>query len=134
VAEVLKLDKSKILSQLKDLQAMSDEWTLEYDADVDQLFFGVKKIPKGYFLFQVNDEINLFVDKNSRIRGMFVEYFQNNFLEHNKELKPVMHALEHDDNSTAEIQKIERVALEKELFFDAFASLSARDELVTAVG
>ncbi|MES2876665.1 MAG: hypothetical protein V4678_04320 [Patescibacteria group bacterium] len=133
MATELKLDKMKILTQLKDIQAMSGEWTLEYDADVDQLYFGVKKIPKGYFLFQVNDEINLFVDKKSQVKGMFVEYFQNNFLEHNKELKPVMHALNKDDDSSAEIQNIERIALEKELFFDAFTSLSARSELVTAV-
>jgi len=132
MATELKLDKSKILSQLKELQGSSNGWTLEYDPDVDQLFFGAKKIPKGYFLFQLNDEINLFVNKNSRVQGMFVEYFQNNFLEHNQELKPVLPALE-SDNSTVEIKDIERVALQKELFFDALTSLVERDELVTAI-
>lgn len=132
MAKELRLDKSKILAQLKDLQSAANEWTLEYDADVDQLFFGVKKIPKGYFLFQLNDEINLFVNKKSNIQGMFIEYFQNNFLEHNQELKPVLHSLEKDDASV-EIKDIERVALQKELFFDAYTSLIDRDELVTAV-
>lgn len=133
MATELKLDKSKILSQLKDLQRTANDWTLEYDADVDQLFFGAKKIPNGYFLFQLNDEINLFVNKNSRVQGMFIEYFQNNFLEHNQELKPVLQALDDENDTSHEIKDIERVALQKELFFDALASLVDRDELITAV-
>lgn len=133
MARELKLDKSKILTQLKDLQSVSSGWTLQYDPDVDQLFYGVKRIPKGYFLFELNDEINLYVDKNSRLRGMFVEYFQNNFLEHNKELRPVLSALENDNGALLEIRDIERVALEKELFFDALRSVVERDELITAV-
>jgi hypothetical protein len=132
MARELKLDKSKILSQLKNLQGTSNGWTLEYDPDVDQLFFGAKKISKGYFLFQLNDEINLFVNKKSLVQGMFIEYFQNNFLEHNKELKPVIPALE-DDTLSVEIKDIERVALQKELFFDALTSLVDRDELITAI-
>ncbi len=133
MARELKLDKAKILSQLKVLQSMSNSWTLEYDPEVDQLFYGVSRIPKGYFLFQVNDEISLFVNKNSRISGMFVEYFSNNYLEHNKELKPVLRVLEDKDTSSSDVQEMERVALEKDLFFDAFTSLVDKDELVTAI-
>lgn len=133
MARELKLDKDKILSQLKELQSMSNDWSLEYDSDIDQPFYGPKIIPKGSFLFQINSEINLFVDKNSRVSGMFVEYFKVNYLEHNQELKPVLDVLEEADNEPADVQQIERVALEKDLFFDAFTSLLARDELITAV-
>lgn len=131
MAKELKLDKAKILTQLKDLQGVSNKWSLEYDSEVDQLFYGLSKIPKGSFLYQVNDEINIYVDKNSRISGMFVEYFKNNYLEHNKELKPVLNVLEGNDGQSEGIKEIERSALEKELFFGAFTSLFEKDELVT---
>ncbi|MCL2174244.1 hypothetical protein FWH58_03080 [Candidatus Saccharibacteria bacterium] len=133
MAKELKLDKAKILSQLRDLQSVSGEWVLEYDPDVDQLFFGVKRVPKGSFLVQLSDEINLFLDKNSKLSGMFIEYFKDNYLEHNKELIPVLQSLEDGGSVPSEIQEIERVALEKDLFFEALASLVDRDEIVTAV-
>ena len=128
----LKLDRAKILSQLEGSQSTSDGWVLEYDADVDQLFYGAKKIPKGYFLFQLNDELSLFVNKNSRVGGMFVEYFHDNYLEHNQELKPVLPEMK-DDDSTVEIEGIERVALGKELFLNALTAVVKRERLVTAV-
>ncbi len=133
MATELKLDRLKILSQLRDIKSISNDWALEYDVDVDQLFYGVKKIPKGYFLFQLNDEINLFVNKNSSIRGMFVEYFGNNYLEHNKELKPVLQVFEGNDGEPKKIRNIERLALEKDLLFSALSSLVDREELITAV-
>lgn len=131
MSKELRLNKAKILSQLKVLESASNGWTLEYDADVDQLFYGVQKIPKGTFLYQVNDEINLFVDKDSKVSGMFVEYFKNNYLEHNIELKPVLSVLEGTDTESQDIEDIERVALAKDLFFGAFTSLLDKDELVT---
>ena len=131
MAKELKLNKAKILQQLRDLQSMSNKWSLTYTPDVDQLFYGLPKIPKGSFLFQVNDEINLYVDKNSRISGMFVEYFRNNYLEHNEDLKPVLDVLEGDSTQSEGIKEIERSALEKELFFGAFTSISYKDELIT---
>lgn len=133
MAKELKLDKAKILKQLKSLKRFSSEWSLEYDPDVDQLFYGLKRIPKGYFLFQVNDEISLFVNKHSRVGGMFIEYFGNNFLEHNIDLKPVLRVLEDKDRSSAESQKFKRAALEQDLILDAYTTLAEKDELVTAV-
>lgn len=129
----LKLDKSKIISQLNTLRANPGSWMLEYDPTIDQLFFGMSKIPKGSFLYQLNDEINIYIDKNSKLSGMFVEYFKNNYLEHNQELKPVLSVLEGSDQNSNQVQDIERVALEKDLFLGAFTSLFERDELVTAI-
>lgn len=129
----LKLDKSKILSQLKDLKNISNEWALEYDDDVDELYYGIKKIPKGYFLFQLNDEINLFVNKKSNIKGLFIEYFSNNYLEHNIKLKPVLKVLNKINNEPKINQNIQRIALENGLLLNALSSLIDRDELITAI-
>jgi hypothetical protein len=131
VARELKLDKAKILQQLKDLQSMSKKWTLTYSPEVDQLFYGLAKIPKGSFLYQINDEINLYVDKNSYVSGMFVEYFRNNYLEHNEELKPILDVLEGKKNQNDGIKEIERTALENELFFSAYTSVEDKEELAT---
>lgn len=131
MTKLLKLDKLKILKQLKDLQSMSVKWSLTYDSDVDQLYYGLSEIPKGSFLYQVNDEINLYVDKKSRISGMFVEYFRNNYLEHNEDLKPVLSVLEGEGSQTEGIKQIERSALENDLFFGAYSSISEKDELIT---
>lgn len=62
---------------------------------------------------------------------MFVEYFRNNFLAHNEDLKPVLDVLEGDKTQPDGIREIERSALENELFFGAFASVVEKEELIT---
>lgn len=81
----IELDRDKILKQLANLSELieSDKWKLEYDAELDELFFGIDTMPKNSFLFNINDELNLFVTPDSKIYGIFVEYFANNYIEHN---------------------------------------------------
>lgn len=131
------LDKNKILAQLTSLSDMAKNggWNLEYDSEVDQLFFGEETMPESSFLFRVNDEINLFLSPDSTVNGMFVEYFKVNYLEHNKDLQPVLKVLERDeaDTSNAKVADIEKIALENELFLDALNSLFSRETLITAI-
>ena len=56
------LDKEKILSQVQDLAqiAQKNNWVLDYDSDIDELVFGKDYMPRDSFLFNVNDELNLF--------------------------------------------------------------------------
>lgn len=131
--QALVLDKAKIIAQLTSLSQTGthDGWTLDYDPEVDQLFYGHTIMPKKSFIFQVNDEVNLFVSKDSTVHGMFVEYFKHNYLEHNKELKPVLEVLEGTDHLSREDEQIERVALEKDLFLGTIASIFDRESLVT---
>jgi hypothetical protein len=64
---------------------------------------------------------------------MFVEYFGNNYLEHNKGLKPVLQVFDKSDKEPKKIQNIERIALEKDLLLNALVSLGERGDLITAV-
>lgn len=134
------LDKDKILKQVEDLIkiAKRDNWKYHYDTDVDELVFGKSYMPRDSFLFNVNDELNLFLSPDSTVSGVFIEYFAANFIKHNKELKPVLEILEEEagsiqpKESTKLIQQA-KMALEQELLADAFKSLFAKDQLVTAI-
>lgn len=126
----LELDRKKILSQVERLAELAEknDWKYEYDSELDQLIYGKDYMPRDSFLFNVNDEINLFLSPDSSVNGIYIEYFKANFLEHNKELKPVLDAIE---NKT--INPEAETALEIELSADAFKSLFAKERLVTAL-
>jgi hypothetical protein len=135
-AHKITLDKDKILKQIECLSdvAQKNGWQFNYDPDVDEMIFGKKVMPRDSFLFNVNDEINLFLSPDSTVNGIFIEYFAVNFIEHNKELQPVLDILEesHPKESPKTIERAKK-ALETELLADTFKSLFNRDELVTAV-
>lgn len=135
-AHLITLDKDKILNQIGDLAgvAKKDQWEFNYDPDTDEMVFGRKTMPRDSFLFNVNDELNLFLSPDSTVNGIFIEYFANNFIEHNQELRPILEILERanpkdDTKKTAQTKK----ALETELMAGAFTSLFGKDQLVTAI-
>lgn len=129
------LDKEKILSQVEALATIAKKngWTFEYDADIDELVFGKDYMPRDSFLFNVNDEINLFLSPDSTVNGVHIEYFKSNFLEHNKELKPVLPIIESKTQNKAKDLTNAKRALETELVADTFKSLFNKDNLVTAI-
>jgi len=131
----IELDKDKILKQLTALSKIieSDKWKLEYDPELDELFFGKEVMPKGSFLFSINDELNLFVTAGSKVNGIFVEYFAHNFIEHNKKLKPVLEALEHRKMKDNEKQELAKEALEGNLLNQAFGSVFNKKKLFAAI-
>ena len=131
------LDKEKILSQIKSLAsvAKNNAWKFEYDPEIDELIFGKDYMPRDAFLFNVNDEINLFLSPDSSVNGIHIEYFKANFLEHNQELKPVLKEIEDNENISEQPGEAHnaKVALETELVADTFKSLFSKDTLVTAI-
>lgn len=132
----VQLNKNKILRQLLNLDAVikASGWRFEYDPDVDELFFGEKVMPKGSFLFSVDDEINLFLTPDSKVNGIFIEYFANNFIEHNKKLKPALDALQNTRTKIdKEKQELATEALEEKLLREASSSVFGRSRLVAAV-
>lgn len=131
----IELDKEKLLKQLTDLAQIveKDKWKLEYDAELDELFFGRKVMPRGSFLLNVNDELNLFVTSKSQVHGIFVEYFAHNYIEHNKQLKPVLKALEKGKKKDKEKQELAKEALAGKLLREAIGSIFNKKKLVAAV-
>ncbi len=134
------LDKEKILKQIEALPtiAKKNDWKHNYDSDTDEFVFGLVYMPRDSFLFNVNDELNLFLSPDSTVNGIFIEYFASNYIEHNKELEPVLNILEEEaedikpTESKLEIEHAKK-ALEHELLADAFKSLFAKDQLITAI-
>ena len=134
-AKKIELDKNKILKQLTALSKIieSDRWKLEYDSELDELFFGKEVMPKGSFLFSINDELNLFVTASSKVNGIFVEYFAHNYIEHNKKLKPVLEALENGKKKNKEKQELAKEALEGTLLTQAISSVFNKKKFIAAI-
>jgi hypothetical protein len=134
----IRLNKAELLKQLKGLPVMAKErgWQFDYDQTLDSLTFGEETMPRNSFLFNVNDEINLFVDSNSKIHGMFVEYFGSNYVEHNEVVKDAFSVVE--DSLSAPVEdsvkfNLARLAIEGSLVSGALASIASRSSLITAI-
>ena len=131
----IELNKGKILKQLAELVKIveKDKWKLEYDAELDELFFGKVVMPRKSFLFSINDELNLFVTPDSKVNGIFVEYFAHNYIQHNKKLKPVLAAFEQVKKQDKEKRELAKEALEGSLLNQAFGSVFNMKKLVAAI-
>ncbi|MBI4033564.1 hypothetical protein HY379_01055 [Candidatus Saccharibacteria bacterium] len=127
------LDKNKIIAQLAGLPkiAKKENWQLDYDAKLDELTFGKAVMPKDSFLVNIGKEINLFLTPSSHVRGIFIEYFATNYLEHNVDFKPILDILE--EATTNVEDELDKKALENELALESVNSLLEKDTLVTAV-
>ncbi len=92
------LDKNKLISQLNEIDkvAKKNNWMMDYDDKLDELVYGMKIMPDDTNLVGLSDEIKLFVSSRSLIRGIFIEYFAYNFVEHEKGLKPILKVLDMD--------------------------------------
>ena len=127
------LDRGKILKQLTDLRKITsfNDWKLEYDNELDALFFGKTKMPRNSFLFNINDELNLFLTPNSTVSGIFIEYFGHNYVEHNKKLKPTFQTI--INSKDHEKKKLAEEVLEEKLLGQALGSIFNKKTLVTAI-
>ncbi|WKZ29624.1 MAG: hypothetical protein QY323_02740 [Patescibacteria group bacterium] len=83
--DVTKTVKSEILHL--DSLAKKDGWVFEYDSEMDSLEWGLPKMPRNARLYNVNKEISLYLTPKGLVKGVFIEYYRNNFVEHNKKFK-----------------------------------------------
>ena len=95
MAPSIKLDAKKLSRQIASIRSLAEKnkWIVEYDRSLDQLFFAPKVIPKGTFLVTVDNDISIYINKDSDVKGLFIEYFSHNFVEHDKEIKPAFETL-----------------------------------------
>jgi len=134
--KTIQLDKNKIIEQLCDAMTLieSGKWKLEYDADLDELFLGMKVIPKKSFLYNLNGEINIFITPESKINGFFIEYFAKNYLKHNKKLSPVLDALKTaKKGQDKEKNTLAKDALENKLVNEALSSVINKKKMEAVV-
>ncbi|MDP3957154.1 MAG: hypothetical protein Q8Q10_01485 [bacterium] len=134
----VKLNKHKISDQMMDISELSkkNKWQFEYNEEVDELTFGLDTMPKKSFLLNINNEINLYVTPDSKVHGMFIEHFANNYIKHNKEFKVVLQVLEKEIVKNKTIKKLSDGAIfigfENKLAVETLKTLAKRGILVSA--
>ena len=79
--------------------AKDNKWAIEYDADVDSFYWTKPKISTQARLMKLSDDFALYVTPEGNIEGVFIEYAKNNFMEHNKDFKPLMDNLKEIDEN-----------------------------------
>jgi hypothetical protein len=122
---VISFQTEKVLEQLKRLDEIAAEkkWVFRVN-ELDQAIFSPDRVPSGSILFPIDDEKNLYIDADSNVNGIFIEYFSTNFLQHETQFKPLSNELKtrnsgykvlKDDSPTAQGILSQ---LEKEIFND----------------
>lgn len=84
------LDFSKLAKQVACIDGISKEknWSYYYDDELDSLYFSPKKVGDDFLLFSLTDEFSVFVDKDSNLGGVFIEYYMRNLSSHEEKFKP----------------------------------------------
>lgn len=92
------MEKSKILSLISDIFniAKKNKWQALYDKSLDIFYWTTPKLSKNSKLIQFIDDFSLYITPAGKIEGIFIEYAKYNFVNHNKEFKPLFDAMKAD--------------------------------------
>lgn len=61
---------------------MDKKWSFLYDNELDSLYYSPKEMGSNYVLHSLGKEISVFVDKDSNLGGLFIEYYKSNLTSH----------------------------------------------------
>lgn len=112
-----KINNKKILDFIFKFQerVKKDGWVPSYDPEADSLAYRVEKLPadtrKKYF----GEEIAFYLTPNSDVKGIFIEYYLSNFLEHQKELEELKKEVEQRIKKDGNLIKLNRAKVKKSL-------------------
>ncbi len=70
--------------------AKKDKWVMEYDPDLDSLYWSRPKLSSTARLKKFLEDFSLYITEQGSIEGLFIEYAQGNFISHNKEYKQLI--------------------------------------------
>jgi hypothetical protein len=138
MASTIRLDKKAVLAQVASLSDIVKEnsWEFDYDSSIDTLTYSEKVIPDNSFLVSVDDDISFYIDKEFKLRGLMIEYFRGNYIEHNKELEPVVKILITKTDKRGK-KKLEWVAAEElfraDVLRESIPNLLKQTEFKTAI-
>lgn len=89
-------------------------WISRYDTDSDAFSTTVPKLSSDARIQYFDDEIAFYITKDNKIEGLFVEYFKSNFVEHHRELRPIMRSITKNTGESALVQlsqeKVDKIA------------------------
>ncbi len=78
------------MTQLYAKQVKKKTWTYNYDKECDSLFVGEYPMPRTTRLYLLDEDINVYIDKNGNIRGIFIEYFETDLKKRLKKIAKVI--------------------------------------------
>lgn len=128
---------SKILEGVKKIPKMAAEekWVLTLDLDEGSLFYSPEKIPDETELYQVSDEYAVYFDKNFNPKGIMLEYYNYNFVNHHPEFKELTEEVfGKKDNKSEEIIVLDpNKKNHKDIALQAFRTLLEGTIMIEAV-
>ncbi|MCR4334771.1 MAG: hypothetical protein NUV47_03550 [Patescibacteria group bacterium] len=65
--------------------AKRDKWVMEYNPDLDSLYWSKPKISPSTQLKKFLQDFSLYITEQGLIEGLFIEYAKGNFISHNTE-------------------------------------------------
>lgn len=65
--------------------AKKDKWVMEYNPDLDSLYWSKPKISPSAQLKKFLDDFSVYITDKGIIEGLFIEYAKGNFISHNAE-------------------------------------------------
>ncbi|MCA9371513.1 hypothetical protein KC726_01310 [Candidatus Woesebacteria bacterium] len=87
--KTIKLNYNKLQKQLAKMDKIAKEnnWIFSYEEDTDSLYFSPKKIERRFKLHSLNDEMSIYIDNNTNLGGVFIEYYKANLATHEEVFK-----------------------------------------------
>ena len=85
------INKEKLIEIVSNIPkvAKSDNWIFTRDIDEGTMFYSPDPISNETELYQITDEYALYLDRNLNPKGVVIEYYNNNFMEHHPEFKEI---------------------------------------------
>lgn len=92
---MLQKDPKKIIDFAYNFRnfANTQNWIPRYDKDTDSLAIIPHKLSSDTRIRYIDDELAFYLRENGDIEGLFIEYFQNNFIKHHKNFKELEQAI-----------------------------------------
>ena len=73
--------------------AKRDNWVMEYNPDLDSLYWSKPKISPTAQLKKFLEDFSLYVTDQGTIEGLFIEYAKGNFISHNEEYETLIDSM-----------------------------------------
>jgi hypothetical protein len=88
--QTITLDTQKLLQQIAQINKLAKEkgWEFYYDSQLDSLYYSPETIESHFSLFSISNEFSVYIDNQSNVGGIFIEYYKNNLASHDDKFKP----------------------------------------------
>lgn len=85
-------EKKKILDSISRLSEIANKknWISHYDTDSDSLAIRKPNLSKDAQKRYITDEFAFYLNSESNLEGIFIEYFISNFVQHHKDVKAIV--------------------------------------------